>query len=136
MNVRQDRQSIRFTDSPQDAAALCQPWSAKAMDRSAVGLVVAGLEDVRHAEIGGDALDGISQSARVALGLDDAGSGDKKQLAAACGHAADIELCWMAHDIYWSISAQFCSIATLHPARLSLRSATVARKSQANVHLG
>ncbi len=78
MDVRQDRQSIGFTDSPQNAAALCKPRPTKAVDRGAIGLVVAGFEDVRHAEVRGDALNGISHAACVALGLYDTGPGNKK----------------------------------------------------------
>ena len=78
-------------DRPQDARAFDEARAAKAADAGAVRLVVAGFEDVRNAEVGGDALDGIGERAGVGFGLDDAGPGDEKELAAADGNRADIE---------------------------------------------
>jgi hypothetical protein len=60
-----------------------------------VRLVVAGLEDVRDAEVGGDALDGVGHGAGVLLGLNDAGAADEEEFASAyrdlMGSVADIE---------------------------------------------
>jgi len=82
-------------DGAEDAAAFREPRAAEAADRCSVGLVVAGLEDVGDAEVGGDALDGVGHGAGVLLGLDDAGSGDEEELAAAYGDVADVE--WIGH---------------------------------------
>ena len=68
-----------------------QSRPAKAFHAGAVGLVVAGFEDVRNAEIAGDALNGLGHAARVGLRLDDARSGNEKQLTCADMHRPDLE---------------------------------------------
>ena len=78
MHVGQHRQACIFGDSPQNACALDQARSAIALDAGAVGLVVAGLEDERDAEVGGDALNRLGERARMGLGLDDARAGDQE----------------------------------------------------------
>ncbi len=99
MNVGEDGQAGALADGAEDAAALDQTRAAKALDGGAVRFVVARLEDVRNAEIGDDALDGISQHARVALGFNHAGTSDKEESAAPNGDlmrgAADVE--WIGH---------------------------------------
>ena len=90
--IGEDGEMCVFGDAAQDARAFGEAGSAEAGDRGAVGLVVGGLEDVWHAEIAGDALDGIGHHAGVLLALDDAGAGDKKELAAADRDGADFEV--------------------------------------------
>jgi len=48
-----------FGDCAEDACAFNQAGAAKTFHAGAVGLVVAGLEDVRDAEVACDALDGV-----------------------------------------------------------------------------
>ena len=95
MDVGQDRQAGVFADGAEDAAAFGDAWAAKAFDGGAVCLVVACLEDVGDAEVGGDALDGVGHEAGMMLGLDDARAGDEEEFAAADGDLmrclADIE---------------------------------------------
>jgi hypothetical protein len=83
VDVGQHGQLVGLAHGAQDAATFLQARAAKAADRRAIGLVVAGLEDVRDAQVGGDALDGVGEFAGVRLGLDHAGAGDQKQLATA-----------------------------------------------------
>ena len=61
------------------------------MNGCPVGFVVAGLEDVGDAEVGGDALDGVGHHAGMGFGLDDAGAGDEEELAAADVDVSDLE---------------------------------------------
>ena len=56
-----------------------RPGPRKLVTGGAVGLVVAGFEDVGDAEVGGDALDGVGHGAGVLLALDDAGAGDEEE---------------------------------------------------------
>jgi len=84
-------------DGAEDAAAFREPRAAEAADRCSVGLVVAGLEDVGDAEVGGDALDGVGHFAGVRFGLDDAGTGDEEELGAANGDGAGLEMVGVAH---------------------------------------
>ena len=81
--VGQHRQAGVLGQAGENARALHQAGSAKALHTGAVGLVVAGLEDVGKAEISGDALNSLGHAPRVALGLDDAGTGDEEKLALA-----------------------------------------------------
>jgi len=105
VDVGEHGQAGALGDGAQDAAAFGEAGTAKAPERGAVGLVVAGLEDVGDTEIGGDARDGVGQRAGVGLGLDDAGAGDKEEPAAAYGDAADVE--WIAgHKGYLSTKFQ------------------------------
>ena len=87
MSVRTGR---RFCSAmrAEDARAFGDAGAAEGVDGGAVGLVVAGFEDVRDAEVGGDALDGVGHAAGVRLGLDDAGAGDEEQRAATKRDAA------------------------------------------------
>ena len=91
MDVGKDGQAGGLGDGAEDARAFDQAGAAEAVDGGAVGLVVAGLEDVGDAEVGGDALDGVGHHAGVGLGLDDAGAGDEEELAASDGDIADFE---------------------------------------------
>ncbi len=61
------------------------------MNRGAIGFIVTGFEDVRHAEVGRDALDGIGDHACVRFRLNHTGAGDEKQLAAADSYRAELE---------------------------------------------
>ena len=76
MYVREDGQAGVFGDAAEDARAFNEAGAAEALDAGAVGLVVAGFEDVGDAEVGGDALDSFGDGARVGFGLNDAGTGD------------------------------------------------------------
>ena len=49
----------------EDAGAFDEAGAAETFDAGAVGLVVAGFEDVGDAEVGGDALDGVGHGAGV-----------------------------------------------------------------------
>jgi hypothetical protein len=100
VDVGQYGKACRLGDAAKDAGAFNDAWAAEAVDRGAIGFVVAGLEDVGNAQVGGDALDGIGHGAGVLFGLYDAGTGDEKELSVADGHgsgAADFE--WMGHII-------------------------------------
>src|SRR5260370_193470 len=87
-----------LTEGGEEAGAVRRGGGAEGFDGGAVRLVVGGLEDVRHAEVGGDALDGLGHLAGMLLGLDDAGAGDEEELAASYGNVADIE--WIRHECY------------------------------------
>lgn len=95
MNVGENGQTRVLGDGAEDAAAFDEAGPAKALDRGAVGLVVAGLEDVGDAEVRGDVLNSVRHLPRMSLGLDNAGTADKEELAAAYRNVADIE--WMGH---------------------------------------
>jgi len=79
MHVGEDGQAGVSGDLAEDADTLSKARAAIALDAGAVGFVVAGLEDVRDAEIGSDALNGVCHFGGVGLAFNDAGSGDKKQ---------------------------------------------------------
>ena len=83
MDVGEDGQTGIFGDGAQDACAFDQAGAAEAADAGAVGFIVAGFEDVGQVEVGGDALDGVSEGAGVGFTLKDAGAGDEEE-AAAC----------------------------------------------------
>jgi hypothetical protein len=91
VDVGEDGEAVGFGDGAEDACAFDESGAAEAVDGGSVGLVVAGLEDVGDAEVGGDALDGVGHHAGVGLGLDDAGAGDEEELAVADGDVADLE---------------------------------------------
>jgi hypothetical protein len=86
MDIGENGQTGAVADGPKDAATVNQPRAAKALDRGAVRLVVARLEDVWDTEVGGDALNGIGHRAGVLLRLDDTGAADEKKPAAAGGN--------------------------------------------------
>ena len=91
MHVGQHRQAGVLGDAAQNARALDEARPAIALHAGAVGLVVAGLEDVGNAEVAGDALNGLGHRARVGLGLDDARAGDQEELARADVDGADFK---------------------------------------------
>ncbi len=82
VDVGEDWEAGGFGYGAEDAAAFDEAGAPEAADGGAVGFVVAGFEDVGHAEVGGDALDGVGHGAGVLLGLDDTGAGDEEELAA------------------------------------------------------
>ncbi len=96
MHIGQHRQAGIFGDAPQDAHAFNQPWPAEALHAGAVGLVVAGLEDVRHAKIGGDALNALRHAPRMIFRLDHARPGNQEKLARAHLDGPDFER--LAHE--------------------------------------
>jgi hypothetical protein len=99
VDVGEDGEAVRLGDGAQDAAAFFEARASKAGDRGSIGLVVAGFEDVGHAEVRGDALNGVGHFARVRFGLDDAGTGDEEELGAADGDGAGLELVGVAHVV-------------------------------------
>jgi hypothetical protein len=99
VDVGEDGEAVLLGDAAEDACAFSEAGAAEAVDGGAVGLVVAGFEDVGDAEVGGDALDGVGHAAGVRLGLDDAGAGDEKQRAAADGDAAEVEAGGVRHRV-------------------------------------
>ncbi|MCU1319755.1 MAG: hypothetical protein JWP98_1273 [Edaphobacter sp.] len=99
VDVGEDWKTVVLSDGAEDASAFDEAGAAEALDGGAVGLVVAGLEDVGDAEVGGDALDGVGHGAGVLLGFDDTGPGDEEELAAAYRDAADVE--WIGHECYF-----------------------------------
>ena len=80
----------------ENARPLFEAGSAKAFDAGAIGLVIAGFEDIGDAEIGCDALNGFGHGARMGLGLDDAGTGDEEEPARADLHGPDFK--GVAHE--------------------------------------
>jgi hypothetical protein len=92
VHVGEDGEVCLFRDAPQNTCAFDEAGTAEARDGGAIGFVVGGLEDIVHAEIAGDALDGIGHHAGVLLAFDDAGAGDEEELSAADGDAADFEV--------------------------------------------
>lgn len=91
VHIREDGQAGLAGDVAEDARALEQPRAAIALDAGAVGLVVAGLEDVGNGEVGGDTLDGVGHLAGVVFALDDAGAGDEEEASAPNLHGADFK---------------------------------------------
>lgn len=83
-------------EAGKNACALKEAGAAKAFDAGAVGFVVACFEDVRDAEVGGDALDGVGHGAHVRLALDDAGAGDQEEATRSNLDRADFER--IAHE--------------------------------------
>jgi hypothetical protein len=118
VDVGKDGKPAALADGAEDTAALDQSRAAKALDGGAVRLVVACLEDVRNAEVGGNALDGISHRASVLLRLDDTGAADEEEPASAYRHLmrgrADIE--WVGHKCYFiTYAGGRCAVARRQP---------------------
>ena len=91
VDVSQDGEASIFGDAAENARALRQAGPAKTFHAGAVGLVVAGFEDERNAEIGSDALKGVRHGARMGFRLDDAGASDEEEAARADLDGADFE---------------------------------------------
>ena len=91
MNVGEDRQTGVFGEAAKDASSFHEAGTTETLYAGAIGLVVAGLEDVGNAEIGRDALDGFGHFACVGFGLDNAGTGDQEEPARAHLHGADFK---------------------------------------------
>jgi hypothetical protein len=91
VDIGEDREAVGLADGAEDAAAFSEAGAAEAVDGGAVGLVVAGLEDVGDAEVGGDTLDGVGELASVWFGLEDARAGDEEEVAVAGGDVAEGE---------------------------------------------
>ena len=99
VNVGEHRQSGFLFESAENAAALFEAGTAKAVDRRAVCLVVGGFKDVGNAEIRGNALDGVRHFAYVGFALDDAGPGNEKKPVSADGEVSDVET---VHRVNWN----------------------------------
>jgi len=78
VHIGQHRQAGVLGQAAQDARALDQARPAKTLHAGAVGLVVAGLEDVWDAEVCRDALNRLGHPARMSLRLDDTWAGDQE----------------------------------------------------------
>jgi len=91
VDVRKDGEASGVGYGAKDSRAFDQARAAETMDGGSVGFVVAGLEDVGDAEVGGDALDGVGHHTGVGFGLDDAGAGDEEEFAASDRDIADFE---------------------------------------------
>src|SRR5277367_2212097 len=89
VDVGEDGQAGGFGEAAQDGCAFLEAGAAEALDRGTVGLVIGSFEDVGHAQVGGNALDGVGHLADVRFTLDDAGTGDEKEFASANGNGAD-----------------------------------------------
>ncbi len=83
VDVGEDWETCVLCDAAQDARAFDEAGATEAADAGAVGFVVAGFEDVGDVEIGGDALDGLSEGAGVGFAFEDAGAGDEEEAAFA-----------------------------------------------------
>ena len=91
MDVGEDGEIILLGDGPEDAGAFDYSRTAEAVDRGAVGFIVAGFEDVWDAKVGGDALDRVGHHAGMLFGFDNAGAGDEEEFSATYGDVADLE---------------------------------------------
>ena len=91
VDVGEDGEAGGLGYGAEDACAFDEARAAEAVDGGAVGLVVAGLEDVGDSEVGGGALDGVGHHAGMGFGLDDARAGDEEEPASADGDVADVE---------------------------------------------
>jgi len=104
VDVGEDGEAVVSGDAAEDARALLQSRPSKAVDRRAVGLVVAGFEDVRNLQIGGDALDRVGEGAGVGLAFEHAGARDEEEVGGTCSDGTDGEVVGMAHvsiGAYW-----------------------------------
>src|SRR5258707_5505039 len=91
MNIREHRDLNCVFDLFQNAQTLFQPGSAKAANRSAVGLVVTGFENHRETQRLGDALNDLGHTNSVLFTLNYARAGNEKETAGADAHIADLE---------------------------------------------
>jgi hypothetical protein len=91
VDVGEDGEVMLLSDGSEDAGAFDDSRTAEAVDRGAVSLIVAGLEDVWDAKVGGDALDRIGHHAGMLFGFDNARAGDEEEFSATYGDVADLE---------------------------------------------
>ena len=91
MHIRQNRNLQLVLNFLQNAQAFLQSRAAKAANRSAIGLVVAGLEDERETERLGHALDNLGHANGVLFALDHARPGNQKKIARSDANIADLE---------------------------------------------
>src|SRR5208282_1223428 len=89
VNIGEDGEVEGVADFGEDAEAFGEAGAAVAGERGAVGFVVAGLEDEGDAEIPADGRDGGGHEKRVLFALNDAGTGDEKELGATDGDMLD-----------------------------------------------
>src|SRR5579863_24157 len=78
-------------DLSENAQTLFDTRPAKAANRGAIGLVVAGFEDQRKTQSAGHALDDLRHAHDVLFALDDAGAGNKEKIARPNADIADLE---------------------------------------------
>jgi hypothetical protein len=81
VDVSKDWEAGVFGEAAKYGDAFFEAGAAETLYAGAVRLVVAGLEDVRDAEVGGDALDLLGHAPHVGFGLNDTWTGDEEQLA-------------------------------------------------------
>jgi hypothetical protein len=91
MNVSEHRTLYILADFAENAETFGNSRAAIAADGSAIGLVIAGLENIRHAKFAANGGDGSGHEERVLLTFNDAGTGDEKQLRAAYSDVLDRE---------------------------------------------
>lgn len=83
VDIGQHGQSGRVGETAKNSRAFLQTRAAKAGHRGAVGFVIRSLENIRNAEVGCDALEGIGHFAHMRFALDNAWAGDEEELARA-----------------------------------------------------
>ena len=82
MHVREDRHAYFSSHLGEDLEPLFHAQTAETLSGGAVGLVVAGLEDVRDTEFGGDLLHLMGNVERHRFGFDHAETGNEKERTA------------------------------------------------------
>jgi len=96
VDVGENGKAGGFSKAAQDGRAFFEAGTAEAGDGGAIGLVVGGFEDVRNAEVGGDALESVGHGADVGFALDDAGTGDEEEFGFAVdatdGNVGDLKV--------------------------------------------
>src|SRR5437899_3244953 len=85
MDIGQHRHAYGFAHFAQNSASFFDAGPAKASNGGAIGLVVGGLENVRHFQGSANGLDGFSHLQRMPLTLDHARTRDQEQVLAANG---------------------------------------------------
>jgi hypothetical protein len=91
VDVGEDRKAGVLRDGAEDAGAFHESRAAEAANAGAVGLVIAGLENIGEFEVGGDALDGFGKGAGVSFTFEDARAGDQEETALADFDVADFK---------------------------------------------
>src|SRR5208282_4529893 len=90
VNVRKHRELKIVLDLLQNAQAFFDSGPAKAANRGAVGLVVAGFENERKIERPRHALDNFGHANGVLFALDHARAGNEEEFAGANADIADL----------------------------------------------
>jgi len=104
VDVGEDWQAGVFGDRSEDSCTFNQARSAEAADAGAVGLVITRFENIWNIQVGGDALDGLSERAGVAFAFEDARASDEEELALADFDGCDLE--WVLRQRHLVIESQ------------------------------